>query len=185
MEKILISGFEPFGGRKINSSWDAVSRLPECIGGREVRLLRLPVVYGLAAAELIKTAEEWGADVVLAVGEAGGRQTLTAEQLGVNLRRARIGDNAGSSPVDDAIAEDGADAYFSTVPVRECVERMKAEGIPIEISYSAGTFVCNDVLYSLLYRFKGSAVRCAFLHVPSDADSEEQAAYIKRFAELI
>lgn len=183
--KILITGFEPFGGREENTSWEAVKLLPDVIGGCEVHKLMLPTVYGEAARKAIAAAKEIGADAVVSVGEAGGRSTLTAEQLGINLRRARIADNAGNQPADEEIIPGGDAAYFSTLPVFDAVERMKAEGIPVEISYTAGTFVCNDVLYTLLHEFKGSGVRCGFLHVPAGADTAEQAEYIRRFIELI
>lgn len=183
--KILVTGFEPFGGRNENTSWESVAALPDKIGGCEIIKLMLPTVYGEAAKLAISEAKAQKADIVLSVGEAGGRAELTAEQLGINLRRARIADNAGNQPTDDVIESDGAAAYFSTLPVFETVTRMKAEKLPVEISYTAGTFVCNDVLYSLLHEFENSGVKCGFLHVPAGADAHEQAEYIKRFIELI
>lgn len=183
--KILVTGFEPFGGRNENTSWESVAALPDKIGGCEIIKLMLPTVYGEASQMAIAAAKSIGADAVISVGEAGGRNTLTIEQLGINLRRARIADNAGNQPMDEEIIAGGEAAYFSALPVFEAVSRMKAEGIPVEISYSAGTFVCNDVLYTLLHEFRAGGVRCGFLHVPAGADAAEQAAYIRRFIELI
>lgn len=183
--KILVTGFEPFGGRNENTSWESVAALPDKIGGCEIIKLMLPTVYGEGARKAIAAARAIGADAVVSVGEAGGRSTLTVEQLGINLRRARIADNAGNQPTNDEIISGGDAAYFSTLPVFNAVGCMKAEGIPVEISYTAGTFVCNDALYTLLHEFRGSGVRCGFLHVPAGADAAEQTAYIRRFIELI
>ncbi len=154
MKKLLITGFAPFGGEEINPSWEAVARLPEKINEYSLIKLRLPVTFGKAAELVIKAAEEIAADVILCVGQAGGRNAITPELVGINLRHATIPDHNGFQPQDEPIMVGGETAYFSTLPVRSMVEAMRAAGIPAQVSYSAGAYVCNDVLYTCLLIFK-------------------------------
>ena len=167
MKKLLITGFDPFGGETVNPSWEAVKLLPDVIGGYQVTKLEIPTVFGLAAQRVLAAAEELRPDVVLCIGQAGGRSAVTPEVIGINLREARIPDNAGNQPVNIPVVAGGPAAYFSTVPVREMVNTIRSAQIPAALSYSAGAFVCNDVLYSLLHHFHGTATRAGFIHVPS------------------
>ncbi len=163
---LLITGFEPFGSEVENPSWQAVSLLPDSIGAWTLFKLLLPVTFSDAAALAIETAQRIHADAVLCVGLAAGRNAVTPEAVGLNLRDASIPDNAGRQPKDEPIDPNGLAAYFSTLPVRRMTEAIARVGIPAKISYSAGTYVCNDLLYTLLRRFNGSPVRAAFIHVP-------------------
>ena len=104
--------------------------------------------------------------MILSVGQAGGRRGVTPEVVGINLREARIPDNGGFQPVNVPIVPDGPAAYFATVPVRAMVDAVTAAGLPCALSYSAGAFVCNDVLYTLLHHYHGTAVLAGFIHVP-------------------
>ncbi|MBQ7455446.1 MAG: pyroglutamyl-peptidase I [Clostridia bacterium] len=164
--RLLVTGFEPFGGAEINPSWEAVKALPDQVGGWKLVKLRLPVIFGEAARQAISTAESLRADAVLAVGMAGGRAAVTPEKVAVNLRHAAIPDNAGNCPQDAPIVPGAPDAYFATLPVREMAKAIENAGLPAAVSYSAGAFVCNDVMYSLLHHFAGTGVRAGFLHVP-------------------
>lgn len=155
MKKLLITGFAPFGGEEINPSWEAVRALPERILEYELTKLHLPVVFGEAAKIAIAEAEKIRADVVLCIGQAGGRAAVTPELVGINLKNATIPDNEGNQPGDEPIAEGGDAAYFSTLPVRKIVDAISAAGIPARLSYSAGAYVCNELLYSLLCHFEG------------------------------
>ena len=166
MKRLLITGFDPFGGEKINPSWEAVRRLPDEIGPWQLTKLQIPTVFGAAARAVLEAAREAAPDVILCVGQAGGRGAVTPEVVAINLREARIPDNAGHQPEDQPVAEGGPCGYFATVPVREMVRAMTDAGYPAALSYSAGTFVCNDVLYTLLHRFEGSGTRVGFVHVP-------------------
>jgi pyroglutamyl-peptidase len=166
MKRLLITGFEPFGGEEINPSWEAVKLLPIEINGYELTKLCLPVVFGEAAKMVKKAAEELCPDVLLCIGQAGGRSAVTPELVGINLRHASIPDNKGNQPKDEPINEGGACAYFSTIPVREIAEAISGEGISSQVSYSAGTYVCNELLYTLLSHFEGSKTRVGFIHVP-------------------
>lgn len=163
---ILITGFEPFGGQSVNPSWEAVSALPERIGAYRLEKLRLPVEYGEAARRVLAKARELSPQVILCVGQAGGRDSVTPEVIGINLREASIPDNAGAAPAGTPIDPDGPDGIFSTLPVREMAEAIRARGIPALLSYSAGAYVCNDLLYTLLNRFRGTDTRVGFIHVP-------------------
>lgn len=166
MKKLLITGFDPFGGESINPAWEAVRLLPDVIRDFELVKLEIPTVFGAAAQVVIDKAEEIHPDAIISVGQAGGRAAVTPEMVGINLRYASIPDNIGALPCDIPIAEGGPAAYFSTLPVRAMAKAICDAGLPGAVSYSAGSFVCNDVLYSLLHRFDGTAVRAGFIHVP-------------------
>lgn len=164
--KLLVTGFEPFGGEKINPAWLAVEKLPEKIGKIEIHKLLVPTVFGRAAENAIRAARALSADAVLCVGLAQGRKDVTPEMAALNLRYARIPDNEGQTPMDTPIVPGGPAAYFSTLPVRRMAQAIKDQGINASVSYSAGVFVCNDLLYALLHHFSKSNVRAGFIHVP-------------------
>ena len=186
MKKLLITGFEPFGGESINPSWEAVSLLPGEIKDYALTKLRIPVVFGEAAAQVIAAAEALQPDAVLCIGQAGGRAAVTPELVGINLRHGKIPDNAGNQPKDEPIVKGGETAYFSTLPVRTMAEAILARGIPSQISYSAGAYVCNDVLYSLLARYKDTDTRVAFIHIPYSAEqNKEPSMELTRIAEAL
>lgn len=166
MKKLLITGFDPFGGESINPAWEAVRLLPDVIRDFELVKLEIPTVFGAAAQIVIDKAEEIHPDAIISVGQAGGRAAVTPEMVGINLRYASIPDNMGALPCDIPIAEGGPAAYFSTLPVRAMAKAICDAGLPGAVSYSAGSFVCNDVLYSLLHHFDETAVRAGFIHVP-------------------
>ena len=166
--KILVTGFEPFGGEKINPALEAVQRLPETIAGAEVVKVQIPVVFGEDVAAVKAAVESCDPDIVLCVGQAGGRTHITPEFVGINYVDARIPDNAGNQPVAEAIVEGAPEAYFTKLPVRAMVTRMKEAGIPAAVSYTAGTFCCNEVMYGLLHLIatEHPEIRGGFLHVP-------------------
>ncbi|MBQ8396832.1 MAG: pyroglutamyl-peptidase I [Clostridia bacterium] len=166
MKKLLITGFEPFGGETRNPSWDAVALLPNQVGMFALTKLCIPVVFRDAARSVIETAEQLRPDVILCIGQAGGRDAVTPEFVGINLMHAGMPDNAGNQPADEPIAAEGSAAYFATVPARQMIEVIRAAGVAAKPSYSAGTYVCNDVLYSLLARYSGTDTRVGFIHVP-------------------
>lgn len=166
MKKLLITGFDPFGGESVNPSWEAVKLLPDQIGGYEIHKLQIPTVFGLAPRTVLEKAAEIQPDVIISVGQAGTRAAVTPERIGINVRDARIADNAGISPKDESIVPGGPDGLFSTLPVKAMIAAIQAAGLPGAVSNTAGTFVCNDVLYSLLHHYAGTHVRCGFIHVP-------------------
>lgn len=166
MKKLLITGFSPFGGGDINPSWQAVQALPRQVGDFELYKMELPTVFGAAAALVLAKAEEIGADMVLSVGMAAGRDAVTPERIAVNIRDARIPDNAGNQPRGEFVAPDGPAAYFATVPVEKMAQAIRDREIRATVSNSAGAYVCNDVMYSVLHHFAGTSVKAGFIHVP-------------------
>lgn len=166
MKKLLITGFDPFGGAAVNPSWLAVEQLPEQVGDFVLCKLGIPTVFGKAAEAVLAKAAEFGPDVILCVGQAGGRDAVTPERIGVNIRDARICDNAGNQPRGEFVAPEGPAAYFATVPVEKMAQAIRDRGIRATVSNSAGAFVCNDVLYSILHHYAGTGVKAGFIHVP-------------------
>ncbi|MBR6951430.1 MAG: pyroglutamyl-peptidase I [Oscillospiraceae bacterium] len=174
MKRILVTGFEPFGGAERNRSWEAVSRLPDRIAGFEIIRLRIPTVFGEGARAVMERADEIGADVILCVGEAGGRTCVTPEVIGINLRDARIPDNAGRQPEGEPVIPGAEDGCFVSLPVKRMRDAILARGVPCELSYTAGTFVCNDVLFTLLERYRGTEKGVGFIHVPAEGIPAER-----------
>jgi len=165
-KKLLITGFDPFGGEKVNPSWEAVKLLPDTIGEFEITKMQIPTVFGKAADAVLAASAKLSPDVIICVGQAGGRTAVTPEVIAINLREARIADNEGNQPVNVPVITDAPAAYFSTLPVRDMVSAINAAGIPAALSYSAGTFVCNDVMYALLHRYDKTNTQVGFIHVP-------------------
>ena len=176
MKKLLITGFEPFDGESVNPSWEAVAQLPAQVGDFSLTKLCLPVVFGKAARIAGEKAEEMGADAILCIGQAGGREWVTPEFVGINLRHGPIPDNEGNQPEDEPILPGGDKAYFSTLPVREIAASLAAAGIPARVSYTAGAYVCNDLHYTLLARFEGTGTKVGFLHVPYSTEQDKTPA---------
>lgn len=163
---LLITAFEPFGGESVNAAQAAVDLLPRRIGGWTLCKRTVPVIFGKGAEAVICAAEEVGAQGIVCVGQAAGRDKVTPEYIAVNLQYASVPDNAGNLPSDLPILPDGPAAYFSTLPVRKMAEAIRGVGLPGAVSYSAGAYVCNDVFYRVLHRFSGSGVAAGFIHVP-------------------
>ena len=177
MQTILITAFEPFGGKDVNTSAEVLRLLPEEIGGCSVRKKVLPVVFGKAAEQALQ--EE--ADAVFMLGEAGGRTTVTPEIRAVNRRDARIPDNDGNQPSGEQIVPGGMEFCHTRIAVRLIAEQMREEGYRIGPSEDAGTFVCNDTFYSVAMN-RRTAV---FLHCPANPDStNEYAETVRRFVEI-
>lgn len=165
---VLLTGFEPFGGEAGNPSWDAVRALDGArIAGHRVVARCLPVEFGTSLKVLRAALRELKPALVICVGQAGGRAQLSLERIGINVDDARIADNAGARPIDTAVVEGGPDAYFSTLPIKAMRQALNAAGIPAEISQTAGTYVCNHVLYGLMHALRRQTrVRGGFVHVP-------------------
>lgn len=164
-KKLLITAFEAFDGETVNASLEAVSALPDRIGEWDIHKLTIPVVFGKGAQAVMDFTKRCPMDAVLCIGQAAGRSAVTPEMLAINLQYASIPDNDGNCPKDEPI-ENGKEARFSTMPIRRMAETVKANGIPCEVSYSAGTYVCNDTYYRLLSFFEGTPVKVGFIHLP-------------------
>ncbi|KAA8816184.1 pyroglutamyl-peptidase I [Bifidobacterium vespertilionis] len=168
MTTVLITGFDPFGGEKVNPAFESVKLLPDTIAGADIVKLEVPTVYTRSATVLEEAMDRVKPDIVICVGQAGGRSTLTVERVAINLAEARIPDNDGEQPLDQPLREDGDTAYFSSVPVKAMVQNIRDHGLPAFVSYTAGTFVCNSIMYNLLYLIdrKFPGVKGGFIHVP-------------------
>jgi pyroglutamyl-peptidase len=169
MKTVLLTGFEPFDGAAINPSWEAVRQLDGWSGdGFIVEARELPCVFGDAAEALRGFVDALRPDIVIAVGQAGGRPEISVERIAINVDDARIPDNAGRQPVDLPIVADGPAAWFTTLPIKAIVAAIRARGIKAGVSQTAGTFVCNHVFYALMHhlRERAQAVKAGFIHVP-------------------
>lgn len=168
LPRILLTGFDPFGGEPINPSWEAVRALHgKRIGGHRVVARQLPTEFAASLRLLQAAMREVKPAIVLGVGQAGGRPQLSLERVAINLQDARIPDNAGAQPVDEPVIADGPAAYFSTLPIKAMLEALLLAGLPAEISHSAGTYVCNHIAYAMLHlASKRRGVRAGFIHIP-------------------
>ena len=166
--KILVTGFDPFDGEKVNPALEAVKSLPSEIHGAEVHWVAIPTVFYQSAEVLEAEINRYHPDAVLCIGQAGGRASLTPERVAINQDDARIPDNQGNQPIDTPIRLDGQAAYFSTLPIKAMVQAIKEEGLPATVSNTAGTFVCNHLMYQALYLAdkKFPNMRAGFMHIP-------------------
>lgn len=169
MKTVLITAFEPFENETVNPSWEAVRQLDQhIIAGAKVVAKQLPCVFGQSLDTLCSAIENLQPELVIAVGQAGGRVDITLERIGINVDDARIADNHGNQPVDVPVVTGGPAAYFSTLPIKAIVEAIRQAGIPASVSQTAGTFVCNHVMYGLLHHLQqnGNRTRGGFIHIP-------------------
>ena len=172
MKRVLLTGFEPFNKASSNPTQELV-RILETEKLPNVTTATLPVEFGRAGLIACQLIDEFKPDVVIALGQAEGRAEITPEKIAINLDNARIPDNAGNMPSGTEIIPGGPDGYFSTLPVEEIVKTLQEEKLPASVSYSAGTFVCNNVFYLIQSHCKGKNIKSGFVHVPL---MESQAA---------
>ena len=165
--KIIVTGFDPFGGEKINPSIECVKALPE-IEGVELFRVELPTVFKESAIRLNEVINDVKPDAVLCVGQAGGRPGVTMERIAINVDDARIPDNIRQQPIDEVIQLDGEAAYFTTLPIKRIVNAIRKAGIPAEVSNTAGTFVCNHIMYQALFAATNAdkSFKAGFMHIP-------------------
>ncbi len=170
--KVLVTGFDPFGGEKLNPALEAIKSLPSEIQGAEVRWLEVPTVFYKSAKILEEEIRIYQPDIVLCIGQAGGRKGLTPERVAINQDDARIQDNEGNQPIDRPIQLDGPPAYFSSLPIKAMVQAIKEEGLPASVSNTAGTFVCNHLMYQVLYLVEKEfpTIKAGFMHIPYMAE---------------
>lgn len=165
--KILLTAFDPFANEKINPTLEVLKKLEDNILNAQIIKLELPTVFGISSKILEEKIKEVKPDVILSLGQAGGRSKITVERVAINVDDASIKDNAGEKPIDQKIRNDGENAYFSTLPIKAIVEEIKKAGIPAEISNTAGTFVCNHIMYEGLYLAeKYGNIKAGFIHIP-------------------
>ncbi|MHA3067142.1 pyroglutamyl-peptidase I [Lacticaseibacillus saniviri] len=166
--KILVTGFDPFGGATVNPALEVVKRLPEQLDGATIVKLEVPTVFSAMMPLMQEAIAKYQPDVVLHIGQAGGRNAVTIERVAINLDDARIPDNRGDQPVDEPIATTGDSAYFTQLPLKAIVQAIREAGVPAQVSNSAGTFVCNHLMYvSQFIRAKDyPTLKAGFIHIP-------------------
>ena len=166
--KLLLTAFDPFGGACVNPALEAIRLVADHIGHTEVIKLEVPTVFGQSVEVVSRAIDACRPDAVLCIGQAGGRNALTPERVAINISDASIPDNAGAQPVDIPVFEDGPAAYFSTLPVKAMVKSIRDAGLPASLSNTAGTFVCNHLMYGVLHILAAQhpGVRGGFMHVP-------------------
>ncbi|RAP77417.1 pyroglutamyl-peptidase I [Paenibacillus montanisoli] len=169
MNRVLLTGFDPFGGEAINPAWEAVSRFQhKACDGFMVEVRQIPTVFNTSIQTLRQAILDVKPDVVICVGQAGGRSDIAVERVAINMNDARIPDNEGNQPIDEPIAADGPAAYWSTLPVKAITAQLRSAGIPASVSHTAGTFVCNHLFYGLqhLIATEFPSVKGGFIHIP-------------------
>ena len=166
--RVLITGFDKFGGESINPSSLCVNSLPDVIDNIEIKKITLPTVFKDSSRVLEENIDSFSPNIVICIGQAGGRSKITPERIAINIDDARIPDNIGNSPIDKTIRKDGENAYFSTLPIKAIVEELNKNNIPSAISNTAGTFVCNHIMYESLYltSTKYPNIKAGFIHIP-------------------
>lgn len=166
--KILLTGFEPFGGEKINPSYEVIKGIKDNIDGAEIIKLEVPVVFYKSAEIVIKRIKEINPDYVIMLGQAGGRHEISIERVAINIDDASIPDNENNRPIDEAIDKEGLPAHFSTLPIKRIIKILRENGVPASLSNSAGTYVCNHLMYSILnYIYNnGLNIKAGFIHIP-------------------
>lgn len=166
--KVLVTAFDPFGGETVNPAYEAVKLLEDKIAGVDIVRYEIPTVFRKSVEKLEEALQKEKPHAVICIGQAGGRSEITVERIAINIDDARIKDNEGNMPEDEVIYQDGPSAYFSNLPIKQMVSSIREHDIPASISNTAGTFVCNHIMYSLLYlnEKKNLGIKGGFIHVP-------------------
>ena len=169
MKTVLLTGFDPFGGESINPAWEVAKSLHEkTIGEYKIISKQVPTVFQKSISVLKEYIEELNPEMIICIGQAGGRPDITIERVAINVDDARIADNEGNQPIDVPVAEEGPAAYWSTLPMKAIVKRLQEEGIPASVSQTAGTFVCNHLFYGLMHELekRDKKIKGGFIHIP-------------------
>lgn len=166
--KILVTGFDPFGGEKVNPAIEAVKKLPDTIAGNEIIKLEVPTIFYESARVVKEKIKQEKPDMVINVGQAGGRSAITPERIAINFQAGSTPDNSGKGPKEGKIETDGADGYFTQLPIKKMVTAIRKAGIPAMVSNSAGTYVCNHLFYEVQYMrvHEFPNLKAGFIHIP-------------------
>lgn len=166
--KILITGFDPFGGEDINPAYEVVKKVKDNICGADVIKFQVPTAFNESIKRTTDKIKEINPDFVLNIGQAGGRTGISIERVAININDARIPDNLNQQPIDEKIDETGQNAYFASIPIKNIVKAIKNKKIPAAVSDSAGTYVCNHLMYGILnYIYKNNLnIKAGFIHIP-------------------
>lgn len=174
--KLLVTGFDAFGGEKVNPAQLVVESLPDEINGNQVLKLIIPTIRYESAKKIMEVMDQEKPDIVVSIGQAGGNDAIAIERVAINCDDYRIQDNGGNQPIDEPIVEEGPTAYFSTLPIRKIYEALQKESYPVRISNSAGTFVCNHVFYSIRHYIEENhlSIQSGFIHIPYIKEQVEE-----------
>lgn len=166
--KVLVTGFDPFGGEKINPAIESVKKLPDQIAGADIIKVEIPTVFNKSIKKLQEAIKEHNPDITICVGQAGGRDRVSIERVAINVSDGRIADNEGYKPIDEVIFEDGKNAYFAKLPIKAMAAEINKANLPSEVSNTAGTYVCNHLMYGLLYTIEKENLdmKGGFIHIP-------------------
>lgn len=180
--KLLLTAFDPFAGNKINPAFEAVKLVKDNINNIDIVKLLVPTVFNKSIETVKSAIKTYKPEVVLCIGQAGGRGDITCERVAINIDDARIPDNEGNQPIDMPIFKDGKNAYFSNLPIKAMVKYIHNEGLPASISNSAGTYVCNHLMYGVLYILANEypSARGGFMHVPYIPSQFSQLSQVKK-----
>jgi pyroglutamyl-peptidase len=165
---VLVTGFDPFAGERTNPSWEICRMLPATTSGHRIEPLRVPCEFRRAVEVVAAAIERLRPSLVICLGQAGGRSHMSVERVAINIDDARAPDNGGARPIDQPIVRGGPPAYFATLPIKAMTAAMRRAGVPTEVSNSAGTYVCNHLMYGVLHFIadRGIGARAGFIHVP-------------------
>jgi pyroglutamyl-peptidase len=169
IKKVLLTGFDPFGGEQVNPAWEAVKQFEgKTIEEVEFYVHKVPTVFEASIRSVVNSIEHYQPDAVICVGQAGGRSQITPERIAININDASIPDNDKNQPIDQSIYAEGPAAYWSTLPIKRIMNQLKENGIPASVSNTAGTFVCNHLFYGLMHHLNGQmpGVKGGFIHIP-------------------
>jgi pyroglutamyl-peptidase len=166
--RILVTGFDPFGGEPVNPALEAILRLPAQLGSHAIERRPLPTLFHRSLEALGDAVRTLRPDILLCVGQAGGRTELSIERVAINVDDARIADNDGQAPIDQPIVPGGPAAYFTNLPLKAMTQALVGAGIPAKVSNTAGTFVCNHVFYGAMHLVATEfpTMRAGFIHIP-------------------
>ncbi len=166
--KVLVTGFEPFGGENVNPSWEAVKILPDVVGNAEIVKYQLPVSFKKVRELLPEILSKEKPEVIILTGQAGGRVNITVERVAINIMDSMKEDNDGYKPKDEPIFENAPAAYFSTLPIKRIVKALRENKIPAMVSNTAGTYVCNTAMFTALHYVATNdlSAKAGFIHVP-------------------
>ncbi|BDU39735.1 pyroglutamyl-peptidase I [Vibrio nigripulchritudo] len=175
MKTVLITGFEPFGGADVNPALEAVTLLEgKLLEGGRIVTCSVPVVRGKSVNTVIEAIEQHKPDIVITVGQAAGRCTITPERVAINLDDYRIPDNEGNQPIDEPVVENADAAYFSTLPIKAICRALNNQDVPASVSNTAGTYVCNHLFYGIQHYLRDSVIRHGFVHIPLLPEQAEE-----------
>lgn len=182
--KILLTGFEPFGKEKLNPSWEVVKNMRDNIMGAEIYKMKLPVVFKKASEMIEAELKRENYDCVLSLGQAGQRPSISIEYIGINLRHTRVGDNDSNCPKFEKICADGPDGIVSNLPIKNILKAWEENEIPAYLSFSAGAYVCNDIMYSTSLIGRDLGLRSGFIHLPYTKEQAMEASETRPFMEI-